>query len=172
MGMNMKKMKKMLLLKQNKLDIYKNSATLSNMKNNNKGYISTETIIGFSISTLTVLILLFLTVAIAGFPGGVYKNFSEGSRSGIVTKLSYKGLIYKSYEAEMNMGGLRKQTDSKNHDSYVANIFEFNVSEQAVKEVQAALDNGESVKLTYHEYLIKPIGIGHSHVVTKVEIVK
>ena len=157
---------------QNKLDIYKNSATLLSMKNTNKGYIRPEMIFGFAIVSFIVLSTSLLIAAMVGFPGGIAENFSEGSRTGIITKLSYKGLIYKSHEAEMNMGGLRKKKDDKGRDSYVANIFEFNVSEQAVKEVQAALDNGESVKVTYHQYLIKPIGICNAYVVTKVEVVK
>ena len=33
--------------------------------------------------------------------------YSEGERTGVVQKLSYKGIVCKSYEGEQLLGGLR-----------------------------------------------------------------
>lgn len=141
------------------------------MKNNNYGYTNTS-LISFAFIVFIVLLILLPIIYLFGFPNGIVEHYSEGSRSGIITKMSYKGIFFKSYEAEMNMGGLRKKKDDKGRESYIANVFEFSVSKQAIKEIQSALDSGEGVKVTYNQYLVKPIGISSRYVVTKVEIVK
>jgi len=35
------------------------------------------------------------------------RGYSEGERSGVIFKFSSKGLIWKSWEGEMNLGGMR-----------------------------------------------------------------
>jgi hypothetical protein len=52
----------------------------------------------FSILIFTVGFCLF--VFIAGF------TYSEGTRSGVLTKVSERGFIFKTYEGEINIGGL------------------------------------------------------------------
>lgn len=95
-------------------------------------------------------IALMLTVALA-LSGCVY---SHGERVGIVTKLSNKGFICKTWEGEMTLGGFKNQTKGDN-TSVVANVFEFTVSDQAVVDkIQKAMQNGDRVSLVYDEYLM------------------
>jgi len=92
-------------------------------------------------------------------------HYSEGSRSGIVTKLSYKGIIWKSWEGEMVMGGMRQDEGG----NAVTNVFAFNVDPACVREVQAAQDSGRAVKLVYRQWLLAPWTIENGHVIVRVE---
>lgn len=92
------------------------------------------------------------------------RDYSNGSRVGVVTKLSQRGLFWKSWEGELNMGGVRAQQDST-----VANVFEFNADEAAVPKIQEALRTGKRVELIYREWAIGPPSIGNDHVVIDVK---
>lgn len=97
--------------------------------------------------------------------GGCQSNYSNGTRVGVVTKLSEKGVIFKSWEAQAVQGGVRMTSEG----AAVANVFDFNVDPQMVEEVKKAMNSGKPVKLTYHQWLIRPMSIGSDYVVNKVE---
>lgn len=116
-------------------------------------------------------ILLVLAVVVAGVPGGIGKGYSSGARTGTITKLSYKGIFIKSYEGEMNMGGLRKKSNGNGNITTVANTFSFSVNDpETVKIIEAALDSGEPIKLSYDAYLVKPFGFETPFLITKADI--
>lgn len=110
---------------------------------------------------LSVALLILLLSACA-------PDYSEGSRVGVVTKLSYKGLIFKSWEGEMVMGGMKRHTDDNGNTSMVANVFEFNVDPPAVEKVKAAQESGQPVELVYRQWLIAPPTIHNVHVIIDV----
>ncbi len=93
-------------------------------------------------------------------------NYSEGERIGVVTKISRKGLLFKSWEASALIA-LPASVGS----NVEPERFDFNVDESAVQMVQEAAANGKRVKLIYHQWAISPIDIENDHVVTKVEAV-
>lgn len=98
-------------------------------------------------------ILYAVSTSVAGVP------YSQGERVGIITKLSKKGLFCKTWEGEMNFGGFKNQTttDSEGRSStaMVANIFEFSVTDpQVAADVQEAMNEGQTVGLTYDQFLI------------------
>lgn len=95
-------------------------------------------------------------------------NYSSGSRVGVVTKLSEKGLIWKSWEGEMNMGGMRTWTDHEGNFRSMPNTFEFNVDPSVVELVKAAQLSGMPVELVYRQWAIAPPSIGDSHVIIAV----
>lgn len=111
------------------------------MKHNNKS--------GFTLIEILVVIFIFgiiiamLAGAVAGFAGE-----SEGKRVGVLTKFSYKGLFIKSYEGELNMGGIRNYTDGNGRRGTVANVWEFSCSNP---DVAKQLDNlvGKEVSIKY-----------------------
>jgi len=54
-------------------------------------------------------ILLTLLIFVVGFILFVFVaglTYSEGTRSGVLTKVSERGFIFKTYEGEINIGGL------------------------------------------------------------------
>ena len=95
-------------------------------------------------------------------------SYSDGSRVGIVTKLSNKGLFIKSWEGEMVMGGMRRHANDDGSSSMVANVFAFNVDPSVVPQVQAAQRSGRPVELVYRQWFWKPPTIEHSRVIIEV----
>lgn len=106
---------------------------------------------GFTLIELFVTIFITL-VAIGIFVGAVGNVLgkSDGKRVGVLTKFSYKGLIIKSYEGELNMGGVRNNVNSKGERNVVANVWEFSCSNpQMVEKLERLV--GKEVVIKYHE---------------------
>lgn len=97
-------------------------------------------------------------------------NYSEGERVGVVTKLSYKGLIWKSWEGSMNQGGTKEVFDDKGNASVVPNAFDFNASDPAViDKLKEAAKTGKRVELVYRQWFISPPNIENGRVIVAVK---
>ncbi len=100
-------------------------------------------------------------------------NYSDGQRVGVVTKLSHKGIVFKSWEGMLNQGGFRNSTDDNGNTTVVANVLEFNVQDpKVVQDLQTAMETGQRVRLTYNQWLVSPFTIENSYVINKVEFLK
>lgn len=114
------------------------------MNRNNRKY-------GFTLIELGVTIV-FAAVAIGIFAAAVGNvvGTSDGKRVGVLSKFSHKGLFIKSYEGELNMGGVRNNVNSKGESSVVANVWEFSCSNPQMAE---KLENlvGKEVVIKYHQ---------------------
>ena len=118
----------------------------------------------WGVVSLMVAGFFMLIVACTGFPGGVLKDYSDGTRAGQITKLSHKGLFWKSWEAQMNMGGT-----VQGENGAVASVFAFNVDSAVVPQIQSALESGKRVKVIYRQWLIQPLSIDNRSVVVQVK---
>ena len=109
---------------------------------------------------LQAIAVAMLIIGVIGWVlmNGIAPNYSNGERSGVVTKISKKGLIFKSWEAEMLIA---LPADS---GTVVPEKFAFNVDPSAVQAVQKAAASGKRVALTYRQWLLSPIRIDHDHV--------
>jgi hypothetical protein len=133
------------------------------MKRNNKA--------GFTFIELMIGVVAFcLCVVMIIAAAGVVVGNSDGKRVGTITKFSHKGLFVKSYEGELNMGGVRNHSDSEGRQSVVANVWEFSCSNA---EVAKKLDNllGKQVVIQYHQSF-KGFKMDTSYDVVSVEEVK
>lgn len=105
---------------------------------------------------------------------GCFPNYSDGSRVGVVTKISHKGLIWKSWEGSINQGGTKEvtQMDSNGgaHSQIVANAQDFNVSDpKVIEQVKEAAKTGKRVELVYRQWLVAPPWIDNDHVIVEVK---
>lgn len=93
-----------------------------------------------------VLIALLAGGSITYFNYGAV--FSDGYRAGTLIKFSRKGYIFKTYEGELNQGGIVNPTPGT---AMVNQIWEFSVKE---KEVARKLEKmeGKVVRLHYKQY--------------------
>lgn len=81
---------------------------------------------------------------------GIPATYSDGDRVGVVTKISHKGIVFKSWEGELAMDGFNKAANGS-----TTNVFAFTVKDEAiVKQIQDAQENGDRVKLHYREVLV------------------
>lgn len=118
-----------------------------------------------------IFILLVLTMLLLTGCG----NYSEGDRVGQITKFSKRGLIWKTWEGELNLGGMRASADG-----VVANVFKFSLDsnnkykvdqEQIILDIQYCMDTGVRCKLMYQqEIVIAPWRADHDYIITNVEI--
>jgi len=79
---------------------------------------------------------------IAGF------TYSEGNRAGILIKFSKKGYVFKTFEGELNIGGLGNLPNTVQMN----NIWEFSVTNPAVADSLMTME-GEKVALHYHQVI-------------------
>ncbi len=91
-----------------------------------------------------LLILMLLSMACG-------RGYSDGDRVGTISKFSRKGLLVKSWEGEMVLGGLRRNSEGQ----AVANVWQFTVhDERLVAAFQKATDAGQTVRVKYSEWLV------------------
>ena len=93
-------------------------------------------------------VLIVLLLAIAGGAGYVWVSgwtYSDGTRAGNLIKISKKGVMFKTYEGQLNLGGFQQ-----NSDGISGNIWEFSVRDREVYGQLQSLQ-GKQVKLYYKE---------------------
>ena len=93
---------------------------------------------------------IFILAILAGVGYLIFANmnYSVGSRAGELIKISEKGIVFKTYEGQLSLGGLTMGSDSK--DANIGNIWEFSVTDEAVFHQMDQL-RGKKVILTYKE---------------------
>jgi len=99
---------------------------------------------------LFMFIGAILLIAIIASSYAVFGSYSQGYRAGTVMKLSKKGLVFKTLEGQLNMGGAAGSEGS----DIASSVWEFSVArgnEQVVSAIEDAVDNGSRVKLYYSE---------------------
>jgi hypothetical protein len=90
----------------------------------------------------TILILLF-ALAIYWF---CYNVYSDGERTGLLTKLSRKGNIFKTYEGEMLIGNFQQAPNVMVPEKYA-----FSVKDEKLADTLMKLQ-GKVVSLKYNQY--------------------
>ena len=90
--------------------------------------------------------LILAAIALAGYY--VYRTWtvSEGSRTGLLFKASKKGVVFKTYEAQLHLGGSAMMTDQS--------VWNFSISEPGVFDSIQKME-GKTVRCYYKE-LIDP----------------
>ena len=96
-------------------------------------------------------------------------NYSDGERAGNITKLSRKGVIFKTWEGSLDMGiyqGAKPKTGNVENT-----IWDFSVADAEVaRKIQEANARGNRVVLHYEEKYMKLFWVGDSkYVVSSVE---
>ncbi len=99
-------------------------------------------------------------------------GYSDGKRSGVITKFSRKGLIWKSWEGEMIQGGLRVVA-TKDGDQAQANVWAFHVPEGPfVDRISRAMDAGRPITIHYREWAVSPCSQNSDYDVVAIEDAK
>jgi len=102
-----------------------------------------------------ITIITLTVIAIASLL--IYANFtySEGARNGTVVKLSKKGVMFKTWEGQLNVGAFIPG-DSDNA-SAPSNVWAFSVpssNSDVLSQIDKSIEVGKRVKLHYKEKLI------------------
>ncbi len=79
----------------------------------------------------------------------IYADYSEGKRAGELIKMSEKGVLFKTYEGQLNTGGF-----SGDDGDITSSIWHFSVrrnQSEVLEDIDRAIDGGFRVKLYYRE---------------------
>ncbi len=75
-------------------------------------------------------------------------TYSDGNRAGRLIKFSHKGYVFKTYEGELNLGGI----NTTNGGVMINNMWQFSVGDKSVADSLSKLE-GRDVTLHYKEKL-------------------
>ncbi len=93
------------------------------------------------------LSLFFLLLLVAT---GTYFYFnytySDGNRAGNLVKFSKKGMVFKTYEGELNLGGINPMPGN----TIANNVWSFSVKDEATAK-QLMMLEGKTIRLHYKE---------------------
>lgn len=115
------------------------------------------------------LLIVGILVLIGVVAFGTFGVYDEGVRAGMVLRLSKKGVIFKTYEGQLNLQtfGALKGT------SPIAESFDFSVQSdqtEVIKQLEQAALSGERVNLHYiKRYWVLPWRGDTKYFVTQVE---
>lgn len=103
-------------------------------------------------------VIVVVMVLIAGCTGGCEllnrTDYIHGSRVGFIFKFGQRGLFWKTYQGEVNMGGIQSSAGSA-----IANVWFFSLDNQKrrgenidalVDKINGYLGAGQAVKITYY----------------------
>jgi hypothetical protein len=118
----------------------------------------------FALVGVSVIVLIITLSIVTGFTG-IGPNYSNGERVGIVTKLSEKGVIFKSWEGELLMALPIDVAGTTQPEK-----FAFNVEKACVERMNTAMKESKRVTLIYRQWWSKPnYKIDHDYVVTDIK---
>lgn len=112
----------------------------------------------------SIIALFVIYVLICGI------SYSKGSRTGVVVKLSQKGFVFKTYEGQMNLGGIT----SGDGTLLPTKVWDFSIQKNDTATFNSITrSQGKEVHLYYTEVLKSFFWQADTkYFVTKVEIVK
>jgi hypothetical protein len=115
-----------------------------------------------------VVLLILGILGTGGYLWVCNWTYSDGTRAGALIKISRKGVVWKTYEGQLNLGGFRAAGD----DGLSGNIWEFSVWDGDIyKELQKY--EGQKVILHYRQkYKAMPWQGKTDYFIQSVEVVK
>lgn len=108
-----------------------------------EGFLKLLKKIGIVLLLLGIVVFVFLNMA----------NYSTGYRQGVPTKISKRGIIIKTHEGTMNIGGLTNTSQGA-----IPTTWDFTVKKSAdsvIAKMDKAILNGNRVKLMYEEKYVR-----------------
>lgn len=107
------------------------------------------------------ILLVIVIIAIAVMAFLYFGTYSEGTRAGIIMKVSKKGTIFKTWEGQMNL----ETFGAVKTDNIVSETFSFSIekgNQELIDALNAAALSGDRVNLKYIERYIKVSWRGES----------
>jgi len=93
-----------------------------------------------------LLLLLLAAIGTGLYIWGSNWTYSDGTRAGTLIKLSRKGVVWKTYEGQLNLGGFQESGD----EGIVGNIWNFSVPKKKFYQKLQEYE-GQRVRLHYRE---------------------
>jgi hypothetical protein len=117
-----------------------------------------------------------LAVAASAALAGCGQDYSDGFRVGTLQKASKKGIIWRSFEGELVLDGVKSRTKAGvgnggvSVSSNMTNVWAFSATDDKIMaQLEEAAVSGRSVKLTYRQWFWKPPSQDTGYTIIKVE---
>ncbi len=104
---------------------------------------------GKLLRSIFIWLLVILAVGIAATLFVFNFTYSEGNMAGTVIRFSKKGYVFKTYEGEMNLGGMN---NINNNTVQVNSLWYFSVKDEATAQKLIKLQ-GKKVSVHYSEVI-------------------
>ena len=115
-------------------------------------YMSLEKRLGNGMFYLPIIIFTFAAMFVS-----IPYTYSDGVKTGSITKFTKKGLFFKTWEGQLNLGGMVSNGDG----GMVANVWNFSVQDETIaKQLQQAQGR---ISLKYDQKLLVPITQGSTN---------
>lgn len=101
----------------------------------------------FLLPFLGIIIVFLIIFLVARYT----YTYSEGNRAGRLIKFSKQGFMFKTYEGEMNLGGVSNATNGSLMMNY---MWDFSVTDEAVADTLLKLE-GKDISVHYKEKMAK-----------------
>jgi hypothetical protein len=119
---------------------------------------------------IAIVIFLGLSILIGFFLVANYFNYSDGYRVGKLVKITHKGFVFKTYEGELNVGGITGTAGA------MSSMWNFSVNpydKKIIAEIDSLSTKDAEVKVYYHEKLYQLDWLGDTkYFVYKIEPVR
>jgi hypothetical protein len=124
----------------------------------------TDKMFKFVIAALVAIMFSPLLLLVPGCFGGCGRGYSDGERVGTVVKLSNKGLMWKSWEGEMNLGGT-----VAGENGAIPSTWRFHLTDPTLApKFDAAMTSGKRVKVRYVQWAFSPVTQDSDYDVTSI----
>lgn len=127
-------------------------------------------IIGLLVSIVGVMIVAVMFAIF--YPFGIMENYSDGQRTGDVYKFSKRGIIAKSWEGGMYLGGFHSsggKSPTIETDKFYFSIPGDEASETLVAQLNECAEKRSGCTIYYKQWLLNPWYIDSRYVVTGVK---
>lgn len=105
------------------------------------------------------VVIMFVLIGGINFVGYLTYNmtYSDGVKSGNLLKVTTKGIIFKTKEADINLGGFRKDSDG----GMVPNVESYTILDDSIyNQLEFKMNNNMPVTVSYREVFHMPFWIG------------
>lgn len=121
--------------------------------------------------TFIKILIGIVVILIATFAFFNFASFSSGYRAGVPIKVSHKGVLFKTWEGQLNVGGLTSSSQGAIPTTWEFSIAGDNV--QAREKIERAITEGKRVKLRYEEKFVRFFWKGETkYFIEEVEILE
>lgn len=92
-----------------------------------------------------ILLILSCTLMLSS----CMEDYSKGDRVGMLTQFSNTGVIFKSYEGQLNL--TQTGMNSSGSEPFNFSVDRDNYSQEVINTLDSAMHNGWKIKIQYHE---------------------
>ncbi|MDX1906741.1 MAG: 6-phosphogluconate dehydrogenase [Bacteroidia bacterium] len=103
-----------------------------------------------------ILLIAGISIVLIGVAAGALAMFgtiSDGFRVGRIVKFSKKGLIFKTYEGQLNLGAITQDASGVSSSIWPFSVYQGD--DEVVKAIEDATTSNYNVKLYYKEKLFQ-----------------